>query len=261
MGYLTKALRGFGAAASFLTRIPIPTSNQGPDKGLVWFPVVGSLLGLAIGMAYALTQAVLPSLVAATLAIAVGAVVTGAFHEDGLADTADAFGGGWSRDDVHRILKDPRQGTFGVLALVISSALKIGAFASLDWLAAVVVLPAAHAFSRSAAIGLLAFVAPATGDGLGASYARSVTRAQVGRTLLIGVAIAGFLLGIWLVPIAAVAVVLLVLLVRGAVNKAGGLTGDVLGAAQQVVEIAVLLGASAVMTNGWGTLPWWRASA
>lgn len=259
MGYLTERLRGFGAAASFLTRIPTPTNDGGPEQGLVWFPVVGGLVGLAIGISYGLAQAVFAPLIAATLAIGVGMAMTGAFHEDGLADTADAFGGGWNRDEVLRILKDPRQGTFGVLALVISSVLKIGAIATLDPWAALTVLPAAHALSRSGAVGLLAFVVPASGDGLGASYARVATRARLGWALAIGVVLSVPLMGIWLLPPAAVAAVLLVVLVRLSIDKAGGLTGDVLGAAQQVVELSILLGASAVVTNGWGTLPWWHA--
>jgi adenosylcobinamide-GDP ribazoletransferase len=220
---------------------------------------VGALVGGAIGTSYALAQAVLAPLVAAALAIGVGALITGAFHEDALADTADAFGGGWNRDDVLRILKDPRQGTFGVLALVISSVVKIGAIATLDVWAAIVVLPAAHAASRATAIGLFAFVPPATGDGLGASYAQAVTRAQIGQTLAIGIALGACLLGLWLLPSAAIAVVLLALLARWSSDKAGGLTGDVLGAAQQLVEITVLVVASAVVTNGWGDFPWWRA--
>jgi adenosylcobinamide-GDP ribazoletransferase len=252
-------LRGFGAAASFLTRVPIPVNDRSPEQGLVWFPVVGALIGLAIAVSYGLALAVLAPLIASTLAIGVGMVVTGGFHEDGLADTADAFGGGWDRDDVVRILKDPRQGTFGVLALVIGSVLKIGTIATLDPWAALTVLPAAHALSRSAAIGLLAFVAPASQDGLGASYARAITRAHVGRTMLIGVALSLPLMGMWLLPPIMVAVVLLVVLARLSIDKVGGLTGDVLGAAQQVVEIAILLVASSVVTNGWATFPWWRA--
>lgn len=258
MGSLTNPARGFRAAASFLTRIPLAIEGDGPEAGLRWFPVVGAAIGLIIGVTYGLAQSILPSLVAAALAVALGALVTGAFHEDGLADTADAFGGGWTREDVLRILKDPRQGTFGVLALVLSSMLKIGAIAAFDPWAALVVLPAAHAFSRSGAVGLLAFVPPATGEGLGASYARSIGRSQIGQTAVTGVVIAALLMGVWLLPAAAAAIAVLVVLARMTVTKAGGLTGDVLGAAQQAVEIAVLMGASAIVTNGWGTFPWWR---
>jgi adenosylcobinamide-GDP ribazoletransferase len=259
MGHLTKLLEGFRAAASFLTRVPVRSSGAGPEKGLVWFPVVGALVGLAIGASYAITAQVLPPLVAATLAVGLGAMVTGGFHEDGLADTADAFGGGWDRDDVLRILKDPRQGTFGVLALVIVSALKIGAIASLDPWTGLPVLVAAHALSRAAAISLLGFVAPATGEGLGASYARGVTRVQIGQTALVGGVLALPLLGVWLLPAAGITALLFVGLGRWSVTKAGGLTGDVLGAAQQVAEITVLLVASAVVTNGWATIPWWHS--
>jgi adenosylcobinamide-GDP ribazoletransferase len=259
MGPVTTSLRGFQEAVSFLTRIPVSARDERPERGVVWFPVVGALVGAVIGGVYVSASAVLEPFIAATLAIGVGALLTGGFHEDGLADTADAFGGGWNRDDVLRILKDPRQGTFGVLALVIVSLLKIGATATLDPWAGLTVLPAAHALSRSAAVGLFAFVSPAIGEGLGASYASQVTRARIIQTVLIGVVIALPLLGVLLVPAAAIALISLIVLARWTVKKAGGLTGDVLGAAQQVVETTALLVASAVVTNGWADLPWWRA--
>ena len=227
-------------------------------SGVVWFPAVGVVVGLAVGVTFAVTQVVLPAMVAATLAVAIGVVITGAFHEDGLADTFDAFGGGRTPDDVHRILKDPRLGTFGVLTLVLGTVVKVGAIAPLDGWAALAVLPAAHAFSRSAAVTLLGFVPIATGGSAG-WVARGVTARQISVTSVLGSAIALVLIGMWVIPSIVAAVVVVVVLARWAVGKADGLTGDVLGAAQQLVEIVVLVGASAVVTNGWGTLPWWRA--
>src|SRR5205823_10740767 len=126
-----------------------------------WFPVVGALLGLGAAGVYAGTRLVLPSLVAATLAVCVAVLLTGAFHEDGLADTADAIGGGWNREDALRILKDPTHGTYGVLAIALSVLLRVGAVAALDGWAALAVLPAAHALSRGAAVGLLGWARPA----------------------------------------------------------------------------------------------------
>jgi adenosylcobinamide-GDP ribazoletransferase len=258
VGDLTRG-QGFLVATSFLTRVPVRSMDAGPERGIPWFPVVGAVVGLAIGAVYSLAHEVLAPSLAASLAVTCGAIVTGGFHEDGLADTADAFGGGWDRDDVLRILKDPRQGTFGVLALVMSSVLKIGAISTLGPWAALITLTGAHAFSRSAAIAMLGWAPAANEQGLGAAYAAGVSRRQIWLTACIGVVLTSVLLGVFLAPAALASCVLLFAITRMAMKKVGGVTGDVLGAAQQIVEICVLLGVSAVVTNGWGTIPWWEA--
>jgi adenosylcobinamide-GDP ribazoletransferase len=249
------------AAVSFLTRVPVGTSGLSDDAlaaAVPWFPVVGALVGLATSAIYILSTSVVSPLAAAALAVAASMLLTGALHEDGLADIADAFGGGWERADVIRILKDSRQGTFGVLALVISTVVKIALIATFAGVIAVVALTAAHASSRALAIGLLGVVGPAHAEGLGASYARSLPRNRIVVTVVVGVALAGLLIGPWAAPALAVAVLPIGIVGRLATTKIGGVTGDVLGAAQQLAELAVLAVASAVVVNGWGDLAWWR---
>jgi adenosylcobinamide-GDP ribazoletransferase len=251
----------FRAAVSLLTRIPLaPAVGAGEPAGAVpWFPVVGALVGFAIGGIYALFVWALPPLVAAALAAGAGALITGAFHEDGLADTVDAFGGGWDRDDVVRILEDPRHGTFGVLALVIATIFRVTAIATYGAWAAIAVLGAAHALSRALAVGLMGVVAPARAEGLGAAYARSLSRTRVAIAVGSGVVIAAVLIGPWAAPALVVAILPVAVVGRLAVRKVGGTTGDVLGAAQQLAELAVLAVASAVVVNRWGDLLWWHS--
>jgi adenosylcobinamide-GDP ribazoletransferase len=257
----TLHVKGFPAAVSFLTRLRVSEAVEGQGdlaRSVPWFPVVGALLGLGAAGVYTAARLALPSLVAATLAICVVVLLTGGFHEDGLADTADALGGGWSREEALRILKDPTHGTYGVLAIGFSLLVRVGAMATLDGWAALAILPGAHALSRAAAVGLLGWVSPATEEGLGAAYSASVNRRPAWGSGAVGLVIGLGALGAWVLP-AALLVSLGAAGVRWlGVRKMGGVTGDLLGAAQQAGEVLVLLLGAAAMSNGWPGLPWWR---
>lgn len=218
---------------------------------MVWFPVVGGLVGLGIAGMYAAALEILPPDVAAVLAIGFGVAATGAFHEDGLADTADALGGA-TKDDALRIMKDPLHGTYGVLVLVLSGLLRIGALSTLDAWEAVGAMSAAHALSRAFAVGLLGVVAPAVEEGLGVSFSTAVNRRQVVGTITVGVVIGVVALGPWALPAAAGAALAAVAVGRLSVARFGGITGDVLGAAQQGAEILVLVAVVVSDGSGWG---------
>ena len=251
--------RAFRGAVSFLTRIQTGTGTSSPESMATWvpyFPVVGALVGLSGALVYAAATVVWTPIVAASIAVAVEVVITGGFHEDGLGDGADALGAA-DPADARRILKDPRLGSFGVLAVTLGVILRIGTLASLQTWSAVAVLPAAHALARAAATSILGS-APIAGDGLGAAYARALSS----RTLVAGATaallIAVVAIGLW-APVAAGACALIALwLRRAASHRLGGVTGDVLGATQQCALVAVLLLASAVETQGWAPLAWWR---
>jgi adenosylcobinamide-GDP ribazoletransferase len=214
-------------------------------RSVPFFPLVGGLLGLAVAGVYIAARVVLSSFVAAALAIGVGVALTGALHEDGLGDTVDALGGR-SREEALGILKDPAHGTYGVLAISLGLLLRVGALSGLDGWSALAVLSAAHALSRGAA----------TGEGLGASYAAEVSSKRVVAAIFIAVAIGLAALGVWAVPACLLTAVVASAVGRLAFHKFGGLTGDVLGAAQQAAEILVLLLGAAVVTKGWPGLPW-----
>jgi adenosylcobinamide-GDP ribazoletransferase len=252
-------MSGLRAAVTFLTRLPVAGNVEGHDPAAAarWFPVVGILVGLAVAAAYAAAVLVLPAAVAAAAAVGLGVLITGGFHEDGLADTLDAVGGSSTRDEALRILRDPRHGTFGVVAIVLSLVIRIAAVASLGWIAALAALLAAHALSRAGVVVALTLLPPATEDGLGAAYARRVA----GVDALVATAWAGVVaigaFGPWAPVAVGAAGVGAGLAVRPAVRKLGGLTGDVLGAVQQAGEAAVLVLASALSARGWWSAPWW----
>lgn len=245
-------MSGFRVALSFLTRVPAAAaSDDDGDVGrsIPWFPVIGALIGAAVAAVYALCAEFLPQVLASSLALGFGMLLTGGFHEDGLGDTADAFGGGWTRDDRLSIMKDSRQGTFGVLAITMSVLIRVVALAALSPAVALAVLPTAHAFGRAGSMWLLTLIPTASADGLGARYAEVASRRRAavgsGAALLVGAA----LTGVWAGAFAVACIVAIGAIGSLSVQKIGGVTGDVAGAAEQLSEMAVLVVAAAVVTN------------
>jgi adenosylcobinamide-GDP ribazoletransferase len=233
---------GLGAAVRFLTRIPMGSGGADhPAAAVVWFPVVGGLIGALVGGVAAGLGEVVPAAVAAAVAVLVGIAVTGAFHEDGLADTADALAGGWTREQRLEILDDPRHGTYGVAALCGSIVLRIVAVAALAPGDAFTGLVAAHALGRGVAVTAMGIVPLAKADGLGAGYARSVTTRRAALAGLLAVAIAAIATGWWAGALAGAAVAGAAVVAFFAWRTIGGITGDVLGAIEQVAECAVLV--------------------
>ena len=235
-------MRGFRLALSFLTRLPGGSHPQDAAelaRSVPWFPPVGALVGALVAGSYAAGVELWPPLLAAVVAVVVGLLVTGAFHEDGLADTIDAFGGR-STEVRLRIMKDPSHGTFAVMALGTTMLVRVGAIATLGVIEALVFLPAIHALSRATAVVLMARIEPAV-DGLGADYARNVTTVRVlvavAVAAIIGAAGLGYAVVFALVTCAAAAS----MWARIAVRSFGGITGDVLGATQQTAEIGLLM--------------------
>jgi adenosylcobinamide-GDP ribazoletransferase len=210
-----------------------------------------------MAVVYAGLHEVVGRFVAAALVLAFQLIVTGAFHEDGLGDVADAYGAGGDRDEVIRILKDPTHGTFGVAAISLSMLIRTGAIATLDAWGGVAALPAAHALSRAASVGLMGAFPPATERGLGASYARRVGRGQVLVAIAAGLCVGVGLLAAWGLAAAAIGGLAAWTIARGTIRRLGGITGDVLGAAQQACEITVLVVAAAIAVGG-ESPAWWR---
>ncbi|MGR3758572.1 adenosylcobinamide-GDP ribazoletransferase [Roseobacteraceae bacterium NS-SX3] len=232
-------------ALVLLTRLPLPRL---PDAAFArqaraaWaFPLAGlAVAAPACALAAAAAAMGLPPAVSAGLALTVQILLTGAMHEDGLADTADGFWGGFSRARRLEIMKDSRTGTYGVLALLLGTGLRWSALAALIAAAGPWPLLALAVLSRAVLPVLMRALPNARGSGLSQSAGRPPAGAAVlGAVLALGLAL--ILLGAAALP-AALAMALaawgVALLARA---KIGGQTGDVLGAAQQVCELAGLL--------------------
>lgn len=229
-------------ALQFLTRIPIRTRTA-PDltAAIPWFPVAGALIGALLAGLLLGLAAVVPMPVAAAVTVVLGVLLTGAFHEDGLADTVDAIGGGWDREQRVRILDDPLHGSYGVAAMVSSILLRAVALAVLSPAVAAAGLVAAHTLGRSGALAAMILWPAARGEGLGADYTRAARRSRIGLGIAGGVVIGTAVIGWWvLVAVGAVAISTAVM-GRIARRALGGVTGDILGAVEQLGEIAVLL--------------------
>ncbi|MEP7203136.1 MAG: adenosylcobinamide-GDP ribazoletransferase [Ilumatobacteraceae bacterium] len=226
------------AAIQFLTRIPIRLRRE-PNvaASIVWFPVVGALVGAVVGGVAAGLWFLVPPLVTAALAVVAGVLITGAFHEDGLADVADAFAGGTTIERRLEILKDSRHGSYGVAALCSSIVVRIVCLASFPgpramFLAAV----SAHAVARSAAVGLMGVAPLASHRGLGADYGQSTTGANALSAIVLGLAIAAAAVGWWAAPLVAVVIITIVAVRWLSLRKIAGISGDVLGTCEQVTE-------------------------
>ncbi len=237
-------VNGFVDALQFLTRIPIEVKDRRPELGraVPWFPVVGAIVGAIVGGAAAALWYGVPPPVAAAVAITLGLLITGAFHEDGLGDTADAFGGGSTVERRLQILKDPRQGTYGVCAICASIVVRVACVAVLPGPAMMfAALVVAAVLGRAAAVVLTATMPPATFDGLGASAAAELGSAAVWISLLVAAALGAAAVGWWIGPLFLAAALTTWVVAALADSKIGGIVGDVLGAAEVVTECVVLV--------------------
>jgi adenosylcobinamide-GDP ribazoletransferase len=240
-------MTGLAGAVVFLTRVPLRVRTVPPVAACVpWFPVVGALIGLAVGGVAVGLAEIVPLAVAAMVAVLVGVLVTGAFHEDGLADVADALVGGWDVEQRLRILKDPRHGTYGVAALCGSIVLRVVALGSLAPRDMFIGAVAAHTLARTAAVGWMLGAPTARHDGLGADYVRSLRRLPALAGIVGGLAITTIGLALvatwwWVLPLVGLTLGATGVLVLWARRRIGGVTGDVLGAVEQVGEMTVLV--------------------
>ncbi|MEY3493071.1 MAG: cobalamin synthase [Actinomycetota bacterium] len=243
-------MTGFIGALVFLTRVPIRTRRSlDTATSVPWFPVAGLIIGALVGAVAAVLEPWAAPSVAAAAAVSIGLLVTGCFHEDGLADVADAFVGGWTRDDRLRILKDPRHGTYGVAALVASVLVRVLALGSLVSYGPKVAFAGAvvaHGVARSGAVATMIVAKPATGEGLGADYVARLARGRSAVGIVVAIAASVALVG-WWAAVAVVAAMLSAWVVSAwSTRRIGGFSGDVLGAIEQAGEITVLVALSIV---------------
>jgi adenosylcobinamide-GDP ribazoletransferase len=247
----------FMNALRFMTIVPVPSSDDAvaPDwlsRCAKYFPVVGIGIGLASAVVILLADRIWSPVVASLLAVATSMAITGALHEDGLADTADGLGGGSSVEKRLAIMKDSRIGTYGTLALAFSLSLRVTALADMPVWTAAAALISAHAAARVTPAFVMNAL-PYAGDtaAMKVSYIDVSISAHDRGFALIVVLCA-------LLPLAFVSILsvisgllfgaaLAAALTLWARKRINGYTGDILGAIEQVFEIGFLLGVAAVI--------------
>jgi len=242
---MNRIFQDIAAAFQFLTRLPLKRLAYKPDalpRAAMYFPLVGLAVGAAAAGLYRLLSTHLPIPVVALLIVLFITLVTGGLHEDGLADAADAFGGGWNRQHVLEIMKDSRIGSFGALALVFSVGGRVLLLAYLPIGTLVQYVIAAEVLCRWVMLPLGAAL-PGAGEqgGQGARIARRVSGISLAVGTLISLGVVVFMLrhsAVW--PVAAA---LTVTLFSGLYyrNRIGGITGDCFGATSQVTLLAVYI--------------------
>ena len=253
--WLTTWWTDLRTALTFLTRLPLPELEPEPDqvpdlaRATRAMPLVGAVIGLGGGAVYWLSGALgLTPGIAGLLAVAATILVTGALHEDGLADSADGLFAGAEAARRLEIMRDSRTGTYGALALILSVGLRATALAAIAAPgAAVAALIAAHAVARALPPAVMAWAPLARDDGLAAGAGQPETE-HAWTALGIGAAAAVVFLGFGIGLAALIAAGLAgFAAIRLALARLGGYTGDILGAIEQLGEIAVLLAAAALL--------------
>jgi adenosylcobinamide-GDP ribazoletransferase len=256
-------LAGLSLAVAFLTILPVRVRSLDLGAAAAWFPAVGAAVGALAGAVWVAAEPVLGPTAASVLALVALVAVTGALHQDGLADTADGLGVRGDRQRRLAVMRDSATGAFGVLALIAWALLMVAALAPLTQLDALAALIAIGALSRWAALLHAAAAPPARTDGLGAGFQVRGAALAIASASAVAIAAGAALLGeagaggvaagagaaggdgaaaLGIAAAAtAVALAIGVLSARAARGAVGGRTGDTIGATVAVVEVAVAL--------------------
>ncbi|MBW8901139.1 MAG: adenosylcobinamide-GDP ribazoletransferase [Massilia sp.] len=253
-------IRLFFVALQFFTRLPIPAwvgfEASWLQHASRYFPLVGGVVAAIAAAVYAAAALVLPAPVAAVLSTAASIYITGAFHEDGFADTCDGLGGGMTKERALEIMKDSRVGAYGAIGIVCMLATKLSALALLPPHLAVAALFVAHPVSRLAATALIWKLDYVRGEGKAKPLAQQMTGTEFAIAALTCALPAACMLATgWMTPAALAAAVLAsaaaaLWLGRLFVRRLGGYTGDCLGAVQQLAEALVYVAVLATVGRG-----------
>lgn len=238
----------FPLALTFLTKAPWPRPVvAGPEdlaRSLFWFPWVGAILGLIFLGAWSIFLKMLPHPAAAALLLCLTVWLTGGLHLDGLADTTDGLGGGKNPEERRRIMKDSRVGAFGVLALILVLLVKFAFFlaaADQGWRGQIILYPVLSRWGMVYLAYLSDYARPE--GGLGQAMTTGVSPRVAAGASFSAVVLAMLLFGYKGIVLWAGAGALVWLGSRYFRKVLGGVTGDVLGAANEILEVAVLGGA------------------
>ena len=237
----------FLSSILFYTRIPVSgflttvsLQKEEPIESSRYFPLTGILVGAACSLVFLAAHYFLPKDISILIGLAVGVWITGALHEDGLADSADGFGAGWNPEQIRKIMKDSSIGVYGMLSLLFVMFIKFETLHSISIEQIPLVWIAGHAVSRLAAIGLLIPL-----DYLGGSGNKSSSMVQLNHQDWLVAGISGILPVLFLGFHGFLAIIAILILNLGLSHyfkkRIGGVTGDCLGASQQLSEILFYL--------------------
>jgi adenosylcobinamide-GDP ribazoletransferase len=236
-------LRSAVVAAQFLTRVPLSRRVVEAHElagAVAYFPIIGALVGAGMaGVVYVAT----PPLgldVAIVAGLVFGALLTGAFHEDGLADASDGLGGGFTRERSLEIMRDSRIGSYGAIALVLLYAARFTLFRTLGPAALLLALPAASALGRAGSVILMAWLPSVRSEGVSKDVADSLGRGTIAFAIATALIIAAVLCGMAALLLVAAALIVTIAAAFYLRARLGGTTGDCLGAVNVVVEVTTL---------------------
>jgi adenosylcobinamide-GDP ribazoletransferase len=236
-------LNGFLTALQFLTIVPVPGRRDIPvGRSVVWFPVVGIVIGLVLAGFYWLLQLALPYSVAAALTLAALVAVTGGLHLDGLADTCDGLAGHKTVEDRHRIMRDSRVGGYGIIGIAMLLLIQFAALGSLPAGLALVSLILMTTAGRWAVVYAIFAHPYARSEGLGRDFKAGTGRGTLAVATLVTLAVAAVTLRWWIGPAVLLLAWGLTAMLGGIFNRTfAGLTGDNYGAIDEIVEAFVLI--------------------
>lgn len=255
---LRNEINVFLTALMFYTRIPVPGSVNPTDEMLNrssrYFPLIGILVGLVSAVTFYFCSLAFHPLLALVLSLCASVLLTGAFHEDGMADFCDGFGGGWTREKILEIMKDSRIGTYGFMGLLLVVLLKLTSLNEFALLDIPFMLVCGHAISRFTAISFVhthSYSQEATPVKVKPMVTK-LSKTDLGMAAFFGIAPLFFFLNPWIflviIPLALCRYMLGNTFVRGV----GGYTGDCLGATQQISEVVFYISAAGIIRF----IPW-----
>lgn len=259
---MAKELRYFLLALGFFTRIPVPNFADFHEEELnhsaKYFPLIGIIVGLVGAFFFYLASFIFPQVMAVLISMAATIYLTGAFHEDGLADSADGIGGGWQREQILTIMQDSRLGTYGAVALFLMLFAKFQTLNLLPTTFIPLLLIAGHALSRLSAVWVMATLQYVKSTGKAKPLATQISAGHLLLANIVGLlpflVIMGLLIRNHHASVVIIKFALITLLPVFAswfwwraklLKNIGGYTGDGLGAMQQITELTFYLGALA----------------
>lgn len=227
----------------------------------MWFPLVGVAVGAVAASSFALFHLVWPAPLSLVLSTVITVRLTGAFHEDALADSLDGFGGGWTRDQTLAIMKDSRVGSYALVGMILALLIKVFALQTIftegngseagSVLRITTTLVAAHTIARCSSVWLMAGISyvrrnpepevKGERESAGGPFASRVSPARAAGATVITALVVIASLGLRSVVVFGVAVLTTLVAARFFTRRIGGITGDALGAANQCVELCVYL--------------------